>query len=43
MLPGRKMAHKGYAREVDWEALAKPKQQEDLGIEDDQQPQARLG
>lgn len=32
---------KGYAREVDWDARVKRRQQEDLGVEDEQQPQVR--
>lgn len=39
MLPDRKTVKKGFAREVDWEARAKRRHQEELGIEDDQQPQ----
>lgn len=30
---------KGFAREVDWDARVKRRQQEDLGVEDEQQPQ----
>ncbi|CAN0089275.1 unnamed protein product, partial [Laminaria digitata] len=40
VLPDRKSVLKGYPREVDWEARARRRQQEDLGVEDDRQPQA---
>ncbi|CAN0353439.1 unnamed protein product [Pylaiella littoralis] len=39
VLPDRKNVMKGYAREVDWDARVKRRQQEDLGVEDEQQPQ----
>ncbi|CAM9339438.1 unnamed protein product [Scytosiphon promiscuus] len=39
VLPDRKNVLKGYAREVDWDARMKRRQQEDLGVEDEQQPQ----
>lgn len=39
VLPDRKSVLKGYARDVDWDARLKRRQQEDLGVEDEQQPQ----
>ncbi|CAM9586732.1 unnamed protein product [Ectocarpus fasciculatus] len=39
VLPDRKSVMKGFAREVDWDARVKRRQQEDLGVEDEQQPQ----
>eukprot|EP00752_Nemacystus_decipiens_P018085 g16217.t1 len=39
VLPDRKSVLKGYARDVDWDARVKRRQQEDLGVEDEQAPQ----
>ncbi|CAM9797256.1 unnamed protein product [Ectocarpus sp. 8 AP-2014] len=39
VLPDRKTVMKGFAREVDWDARVKRRQQEELGVEDEQQPQ----
>ncbi|CAM9799463.1 unnamed protein product [Ectocarpus sp. 4 AP-2014] len=39
VLPDRKTVIKGFAREVDWDARVKRRQQEELGVEDEQQPQ----
>lgn len=42
VLPDRKTVLKGFAREVDWDARMKRRQQEELGVEDEQQPQVIL-
>ena len=42
VLPDRKSVLKGFARDVDWDARVKRRQQEDLGVEDEQQPQVHI-